>query len=64
MYRDLEVTLLMSYSLTFVDLLTYFMVKVKAKDLCFPDVKAKAKDTVSSRTFANSKVHHSSHCFM
>ena len=28
-----------------------FMFKAKAKDLCFPVVKAKAKDTVSSRTF-------------
>jgi len=28
-----------------------FMVKAKATDFCCPDVKANAKDTVSSRTF-------------
>ena len=28
-----------------------FMFKAKANDFCFSDVKAKAKDTVCSRTF-------------
>jgi len=34
------------------------MFKVKAKDLCFLDVKAEAKDTLSSRTSADSLFHH------
>ena len=30
---------------------TSFMFKVNAKDLCFPDVKVKAKEALSPRTF-------------
>ena len=41
-----------------------FMFKAEAEDLGFPVVKAKAKDTVSSRTFVDSVFHYLLHSFI
>jgi len=38
-----------------------FIVQAKVKDMCFPDVKTKAKDIVSSRTFSGLLP---THCFI